>query len=109
MNLILTIYIQLLAAGEFLWILLILIPGTMVVIWLYLFCHFGDMITQKFEHIAYSVYDVKWYTLSLNLQKTLPLVIMQAQKNVFFQGYAGIKCTRELFKKVSNIYHSIFF
>lgn len=67
----------------------------MTVITLYLFCYFGDLVTQRFDDVGEGVYQLPWYLLPLELQKHLPMVIAVAQKRVVFRS------TREVFRKVS--------
>lgn len=67
---------------------------------LYLFCHFGNIVTSRFEALGDKLYMLKWYTLPLDMQKDLARVIAISQKRVFVRGYADIRSTRQLFKKV---------
>lgn len=68
---------------------------------LYLYCHFGDQVTQRFEDIGDAVYQIDWYALPLDMQKNLPMVIALTQKRVFVRGFADTRSTREVFKKVT--------
>lgn len=83
-----------------------LAPAMMVIFWLYLFCHFGDAVTQRFDQLGDEMYQVSWYLLSLHLQNDWPMMIALGQKKVYVQGYGSAFCTRELFMKVriKNIY-----
>lgn len=67
---------------------------------LYIFCHFGDQVTQRFEMIGDNVYQLAWYMLPLDVQKQLPMVIALAQKRVYVRGFADTRSTREVFLKV---------
>lgn len=71
-----------------------------ITIALYLFCHFGDQVTQRFEDVSEAVYQLSWYSLPLELQKHLPTVIAMSQKRVFVRGFADTRSTREVFRKV---------
>lgn len=73
----------------------------MDVFWLYLFCHFGSHVTERFEHIGTELYQVNWHLLPLRIQRKFPIIISMAQQNVYLQATDGTKCTRETFKKVS--------
>lgn len=67
---------------------------------LYLFCYFGDQVTQRFEDVGDSVYELSWYLLPLDMQKRLPMVIALTQRRVFVRGFADTRSTREVFRKV---------
>lgn len=66
----------------------------------YLFCHFGDRVTQRFEEIGDALYNISWYLLPPKVQKHLPVAIANAQKRVYVQGCADIRSNKELFRKV---------
>lgn len=71
---------------------------------LYLFCHFGHEITQYFENIADTIYQLAWYVLPLDMQKDILLIVAFAQRRIFIRGHAGSHCNRETFMKVCYIY-----
>lgn len=75
-------------------------PTSALILWLYLFCHFGDQTTERFGVIDDQFYQIAWYKLSLNEQKLLPLAISVAQKEIYFKVFGNISCTRDTFKKV---------
>lgn len=77
-------------------LLMLMLPTT-----LYLFCHFGDRVTQDFEAIADEIYHLYWYMLPLDIRKRLPIGIAMAQKRVYVRGFADTRSTREVFMKVT--------
>lgn len=94
-------FFQLLATGDFVVILQTLLPPVMLSISsLYMFCHYGDHLTLRFEDVGDAFYQFSWYYLPLNSQRDLIFVIAAAQKKVYLRGYAGTSCTREIFKRV---------
>lgn len=80
----------------------ILGPTTVTVFWLYVFCHFGNHLTQRFSDLGDSVYQLDWYMLPSDLQKDLSIFLPLAQKDIFLEGYAGVRCTCQVFMKVTN-------
>lgn len=68
--------------------------------WLFIYCYFGDQVTSQFNNIVDSFYSIDWYLLPLNIQKDLPLVIFAADSKVHIKGFGTTSCTRETFKKV---------
>lgn len=69
-------------------------------IWLFLFCYFGDEVTSRFIEISDLTYDCPWHLYPNKLRKNFKLMMLVAQKPVYLEGIAGIKCTRIMFKKV---------
>lgn len=69
---------------------------------LFLFCYIGDRVTQRFENIGDAVYQLEWYTLPLDMQRSLAIVIALAQRRIYVRGFANVRSTREMFKKVSG-------
>lgn len=74
--------------------------AVVLVSFLYLFCHFGNLVTFRFERFGISVSQLAWYMLPLVMQKDLPIVIAISQKNVFIRAFAGTHCNRDVFKEV---------
>lgn len=67
---------------------------------IFLFCYFGDDVTYRFGNVGDSIYQLKWYNYSLELQQCLPMMISISRKPVYLKGFASIQCTCEMFKKV---------
>ena len=86
----------------------LLVPILTAVFWLYLFCYFGNHVTQRFEDVADIVYQLDWYMLPLDLQSNLPIFIALAQKKVVLRGLGGTQCTFEIFKQIMKNTFSYF-
>lgn len=99
---------QSLRSGHFTSSLQTLVLILLIMVSLYLYCHFGDQVTQRFEDVGDAVYQIDWYALPLDMQKNLPMVIALTQKRIFVRGFADTRSTREVFKKVGNIAIEIF-
>lgn len=67
---------------------------------LYVFCHYGNQVTQRFQDIARAIYQLNWYELPYDMKKTIPMIISLSQKNIYLQGLAGTRCTLEVFMNV---------
>lgn len=67
---------------------------------LYLFFHYGESVTSRFDALGDKMYQLNWYTLPLDMQKDLGVVIAISRRRVFVRGYADIRSTRESFRKV---------
>lgn len=80
-------------------------PVQSVVIWMsifYLLCHFGDKVTDHFDSLSDSYYEVLWYRLPVKQQKYFILLILNAQKPIYLEAFT-LQNTRETFKKVISI------
>lgn len=54
---------------------------------LFLYCYFGAVATESYEKMAKSVYDCKWPELSIDLQKYILVMIMNAQRPLHYHGF----------------------
>lgn len=72
-----------------------------VLMWLFIYCYFGDQVTSRFEHIQLAFYESNWHLLPLELMNCLPYILLSTQKLVYIRGFANSSCTRETFKMVS--------
>lgn len=71
--------------------------------WLPLFyhmCNFGEHVAIAFDDFNASIYDLPWHLCSLQLQKYTLFMLMIGQYPVYLQGFPGLNCSREMFKKV---------
>lgn len=69
----------------------------------FLFCNFGQYVTNEFSEIDNLIYFCDWYTFPKEIQRILPTVIATAQQPVILEGFANLTCTREAFKKVNQL------
>lgn len=69
-------------------------------IWLFCCCHFGFQVTERFDNIKDTVYQLQWYTYPTNIQKDLQLIIASSQRSIHIEGFCNTRCTRDKFTKV---------
>lgn len=67
---------------------------------LFFLCEIGDYVMQRYENIRYSIYQLNWYTLPLDLQRKLPTILAMTEKNIYIRGFARFHCTRTVFSQV---------
>lgn len=72
-----------------------------VMMWLFIYCFFGDQVTNQFESLGPSLYQCNWYFLRLDFLTLLPFTILSTQKLIHVRGFGNSSCTRETFKKVN--------
>lgn len=83
----------------------VFLPVPSVITWFFVFfklCDFGDKITYQLTAVSDLYFELSWYHLPVDLQKYFILMIMNAEKPVYLEGFV-IQCTREVFKKVRTI------
>lgn len=66
----------------------------------YFLCEIGDNVTQRYENISRSVYQLNWYMLPLNIQSSLPTILAMTEKSIYIRGFARFHCTRTIFSQV---------
>lgn len=67
---------------------------------LFLYCFFGKFATHSFEKMIRSLYEFNWMHLSVDLQKYVILMIINAQKPLFYHGFGIVTLNLETFTKV---------
>lgn len=71
-----------------------------------MFCDLGENVTTGFSTLGDSIYFCDWYHFPLEFQRTLPTLLMVAEKSVELRGFGNIPCTRKAFRKVSFLFIS---
>lgn len=95
--------LQLIAIGDYARLVHTMNPIVFLSFWFYLFCDSGNQLMHRFENVADDVFmDVNWYLMPTQMQKCVPMMIAAGQKKVYLQGFAGTRCTREVFMKVRS-------
>ena len=64
-------------------------------------CEFGQMVTQSFIEVDYSIVQLNWYLFPQEVQKILPILMASVQKPIQFSVFGSIKSGRETFKNVN--------
>ena len=66
-------------------------------------CELGQRLTNAFEEICETVEHFDWYLIPLEIQKSLPILLIAAQKPIVLECFGSISGTRDTFKIVSLI------
>lgn len=56
-----------------------------------------------YSEIGYEINQLDWYFFPFKVWKILPMIMMNAQKQVKFECFGTISCDRETFKNVCNL------
>lgn len=67
----------------------------------YLLCDYGELLTDAFEELNRSIFDISWYACSADAQKMVLMMVRTSQQAVRLKGYGSINCSRDMFKQVN--------
>lgn len=70
---------------------------------LFLYCYYGKFTTDSYLAFNQSVYESIWYLLSLKIQKTMVLIIGNAQRPLFYHGSHIVSLNLETLLKVTAV------
>lgn len=68
---------------------------------LFIACELGQRTTDAFDGINDKIDQLNWYLFPIEIQRTLPMILANAQEPVTFECFGSFNCTREVFKIVS--------
>lgn len=68
----------------------------------YIYCEFGTAVTTEFAKFDDELYQCKWYSYSIEIQKMMLIFIAETQDPVFIRGFCNIVCIRDSFKKACS-------
>lgn len=66
----------------------------------FLACEFCGRCCYRFDGINDVVNQFDWYLFPIELQKSLPMIVNNAQQAFHFECFGSIPCDRETFQKV---------
>lgn len=66
----------------------------------FIYCYYGSRVTAKPKQLAQCFYDTPWFTLPIDHQKKIGLMIAYGQLEIYYSGYGIIKCSLETFSHV---------
>lgn len=69
---------------------------------IFLFCYFGDLLTDNFKKVNDMFYQWNWYFLPLDIKRLMPTILCAANYPDYLRGFGNISGTRERFKKVNT-------
>lgn len=65
-------------------------------------CELGERVTGAFLEICDGISVLDWYAFPIEIQKTLPIIMINAQEPVALECFGSISCGRDIFKAVST-------
>lgn len=77
------------------------VSSMLVLVWLYIYCGFGDLVSVKCEQISQFAYDAHFYKYPTDLNIFTLMTINQAQRPFFISGFKLTRCSLDSYKRVS--------
>lgn len=68
---------------------------------LYVINILGERVTAAYIAVCDAIDKLDWYAYPIEMQKTLPFILINAQQPVTLKCFGSISCGREVFKRVS--------
>lgn len=68
---------------------------------LFLYCFFGKLASDSFAKMADCLYEYNWYELPFDLEKYFIIMIANAQKPLFYDGFGVLVLNLQTFTNVS--------
>lgn len=65
-------------------------------------CEIGERLTAAFIAIFEDLCALDWYMYPIEMQKVLPLIMLNAHELITIECFGEISCTRDVFKSVSK-------
>ncbi|KAJ6636171.1 Odorant receptor 45b, partial [Pseudolycoriella hygida] len=75
-------------------------PTVVILCQLFLYCYYGQRITDQACRLSDSVYQLKWYNYPTKFQKYFQLIMLRSQNSFFFSGMGFVYCSLESFTDV---------
>lgn len=66
-------------------------------------CEIGERVRTEFMKLNFTVSQFDWHLFPYEIQKILPIIILNAQQPVLIEWFGSISCVRDVFKKVCTI------
>lgn len=68
-------------------------------------CENGTRISSSFEYINDEINRFDWYLLSVEMQRILPVIMINAQESIGLECFGSFLCDRNTFKSVRFYRH----
>lgn len=82
-------------------LLLLGIIGTIGLALVFVCCELGQRMSDAFDGINFTIEQLDWYLIPVEVQQMLPMIITITQQPVELKCFGNIVCGREVLKNVS--------
>lgn len=69
---------------------------------IFIFCYYGNMVTWECHLVSISAYDTLWYLYPIQMQKHIILIMQRSQRPFLFTGFKITICSLQSFTNVSQ-------
>lgn len=76
--------------------------GLFVFLILFIPCEMCERAGNLFDDVDNEIVQLDWYSFPLEIQKLLPILMINTQEAVIIKCFGSVACTRWQFKKVSR-------
>lgn len=66
----------------------------------FVICDLGERLTIAYDEFEYEIEEFDWYRFPIEIQRQLPIIMINAQQPVEIQCFASTSTNRRAFKKV---------
>lgn len=84
------------------------VSNTLILVWLFVYCFYGHLISFKCTQVGEFAYHSKFYQYPIELKWFTIFMIARSQRPFFITGYRITKCSLESYSRVSKISFSVF-
>lgn len=68
----------------------------------FILSEFGQRICDAYDEINDAINQTEWYLLPIEMQRMLPIIMMNAQQSLELNFFGSFSCNREQFQRVSG-------
>lgn len=80
-----------------------MVANMLIIVWLFIYCFFGQLITTKCAKVAEYAYGSAFYKYPLHLQMHTLFTLQRAQRPFYITGFTLAKCSLDSFTKVNYV------
>lgn len=77
------------------------VSNTLILVWLFVYCFYGHLISSKFAEIGEYAYHSTFYQYPIDLKWFTLFIIARSQRPFFITGCRITKCSLESYSRVS--------
>lgn len=63
-------------------------------------CELSERVSYAFNEINDLIWTIDWHKFPVEMQKMIPIILIEAQSPVSLKCFGSISCNRDLFKRV---------
>lgn len=75
---------------------------------IFFYCEFGENISGQFDELIDVIYQFKWYSYPVKMQRMIPIILKGTQHPIVLRGFGNVMCKRFMFKQVKQTENAYF-